>query len=110
MNTPHTPAPWIVGTVRIRPIFPGFYEVPIHVASSDPRVGYGNCIAIAHLGGVGGVDSRLEACMANAVLISKAPELLQALKDVLASTTPSYDGLAAWERARDVVVATERLV
>ena len=72
MNTKHTPGPWKVKIAVLNPRDPMFYKADVLCGG----------IRIAQVAGVGEENSN-----ANARLISAAPELLQACKDVLERLT-----------------------
>jgi len=68
MNTPHTPGPWEID--------PDVSTDVIRMDGSRDRVGVADCMSFN--------GPEIEECEANARLIAAAPELLQAVIDLLA--------------------------
>lgn len=101
MNTPttHTPGPWQTGALMTRvEVWPKGWKVPLTIADCHPEKGY--CSSEEH------------ERVANARLIAAAPELLEALRDLLAwSGIPdngSKDAVLLRNQARSAIArATE---
>lgn len=115
-NGQMTPAPWHFSPEGTRNVN-GWWQAHVKVGcSEDPRVPPGNTIAIVYHGGNGATGCDREGIEANARLISAAPELLKALKDLVdlmqdfgecdcavneenRATCPTHNGLRAIAKA-----------
>lgn len=108
MESKHTPGPWTAcqfrGTphpVRLGERWP---EVQIRVGSNETTGGMGNVLALVVLGGVGAISFDRADIEANARLIAAAPDLLEALRDVV-DLFEWEESDSAQERAYDAAVA-----
>ena len=85
----HTPAPWSVGYTNPKDYGGGiihFYS-PVHVGTGTTK---GNVIATVGMGGDGATDASAAAVKANAHLIAAAPDMLEAVRELLATHPAAY--------------------
>jgi hypothetical protein len=90
--TQHTPGPWTVGHTRTFTHSGGIFgtETAVHYGDAVNR---GNCIAHAY--GHGALSHSED----DARLIAAAPDLLEALKEMLANPAGDYDTTDDYEKA-----------
>ena len=88
----HTPGPWTVGHTRTVTHSGGIFstETAVHRGDAADR---GNCIAIAY--GHGALSHSED----DARLIAAAPDLLEALKELLNNPAGDYDASDGYENA-----------